>query len=304
MQSKPDNILVIGADGQVGRELLRRAALRPIPVVIQAVDRAALDITDAAAVAAAIAAMRPAVVINAAAYTAVDRAESEPDLAQAVNGAAPGHIAAACARHGAAMVHLSTDYVFDGSGTRPWREDDPVAPLSVYGATKLAGERAVQAALPRHIILRTAWVVSPFRANFVKTMLRLAAERDELRVVADQIGGPTLAADIADAALTLADRLAGNTLPDEAFGIFHFAGQPHVSWHAFAEAVLAGAAQYGARQPRILAIPTTEYPTPARRPANSRLDGGKLLRLHGIAAPDWRPGLALLLAELHAATQG
>lgn len=296
MQQKPESILVTGAEGQVGQALRQLSNGRAMFFF----DRAGLDITDAAAVAERIAHLRPAVVINAAAYTAVDKAESEPELAMAVNAAAPGHLARACARHGAALLHVSTDYVFDGSGTRPWREDDAVAPLSVYGASKAAGEAAVRAALQRHIILRTSWVVSPYRGNFVKTMLRLAVERDELRVVDDQVGGPTIAADIAAAVLVLADRVAApEALPPEAYGTFHFAGQPPVSWFGFAQAILAGSAAYGGRQPRLLPITTAEYPTPARRPANSRLDGTKLLRQHGIAAPDWRPGLQQLLAELY-----
>ncbi len=296
MQQQPETILVTGAEGQVGlalRDLRNGRAM-------YFCDRAALDITDAAAVMALMDQLHPAVVINAAAYTAVDKAESEAEQAMAVNAAGPGHLARACARHGAALLHVSTDYVFDGSGTRPWREADPVAPLSVYGASKAAGEAAVRDALPRHIILRTAWVVSPYRSNFVKTMLRLAAERDELRVVDDQIGGPTIAADIAAALLALADRVvAAADLPVEAYGTFHYAGQPHVSWFGFAQAILAASAAYGGRQPRLLPITTAEYPTPARRPANSRLDGTRLLQQHGIAAPDWRPALQQLLAEFY-----
>ncbi len=289
------DFLVTGALGQVGQELRRHAAGRDAIFV----DRAALDVTDAAAVARCLAEWKPRVVLNAAAYTAVDKAESEPALAFQVNGEAPGHLARACAEIGAALLHLSTDYVFDGSGTRAWREDDLPAPLSVYGASKLAGEQAVQAVLPRHLILRTAWVVSPFRSNFVKTMLRLAAERDELRVVADQFGGPTMAADIAVACWRLADRIAISHDPAQ-FGIFHFAGQPHVSWHDFACAIIAESGRHGGRQPRVTAITSAEYPLPAPRPANSRLDGARLERVHGIAAPDWRQSLATLVDELYA----
>ncbi|MEL3892201.1 dTDP-4-dehydrorhamnose reductase [Ferrovibrio sp. MS7] len=291
------DILVTGALGQVGQELQRHAVGRDAVFV----DRAALDITDAAAVARCVAELKPRVVINAAAYTAVDKAETERELAFAVNGEAPGHLALACAETGAALLHLSTDYVFDGSGTKAWREDDPVMPLSVYGASKLAGEQAVRAALPRHLILRTAWVVSPFRSNFVKTMLRLAAERDELRVVADQFGGPTMAADIAAACWRLADRIATSHDPAQ-FGIFHFAGQPHVSWHDFACAIIAESARHGGRQPKVTAITSAEYPLPAPRPANSRLDGAKLERVHGISVPDWRRSLATLVDELYASS--
>lgn len=290
------DFLVVGALGQVGQELRRHAGGRDTVFV----DRAELDISDATAVARCIAELRPRVVLNAAAYTAVDKAESERELAFKVNGEAPGHLARACAETNATLLHISTDYVFDGSGTRAWREDDPVAPLSVYGASKLAGEQAVQAALPRHVILRTAWVVSPFRGNFVKTMLRLAAERDELRVVADQFGGPTMAADIAAACWRLADRMAVSQDPAQ-FGIFHFAGQPHVSWHDFACAIIAESARHGGRQPKVTAITTAEYPLPAPRPANSRLDGARLQRAHGIAAPDWRQSLKTLIDELYSA---
>lgn len=290
------DFLVTGALGQVGQELRRHAAGRDAVFV----DRAALDITDAAAVARCLAEWKPRVVLNAAAYTAVDKAEAERDLALKVNGEAPGHLARACAEIGAALLHFSTDYVFDGSGTRAWREDDPPAPLSAYGVSKLAGEQAVQAALPRHVILRTAWVVSPFGSNFVNTMLRLAAERDELRVVADQFGGPTMAGDIAIACWRLADRIAVSQDPAH-FGIFHFAGQPHVSWHAFASAIIAESARHGGRQPKVTAITTAEYPLPAPRPANSRLDGTKLARMHGIAAPDWRHSLVALVDDLYAA---
>ncbi len=290
------DFLVTGALGQVGQELRRHAGDRDALFV----DRATLDIGDAAAVARNITALKPRVVINAAAYTAVDKAETERDLAHQINGAAPGYLAQACAEAGAALLHISTDYVFDGSGIQAWREDDPVAPLSIYGASKLAGEQAVRAALPRHVILRTAWVVSPFRGNFVKTMLRLAAERDELCVVADQFGGPTMAADIAAACWLIADRIATSQDPAH-FGTFHFAGQPHVSWHDFACAIIAESARHGGRQPKITAITTAEYPLPAPRPANSRLDGAKLERVHGIAMPDWRQSLVTLIDELYSA---
>ncbi|WP_428249921.1 dTDP-4-dehydrorhamnose reductase [Ferrovibrio sp.] len=288
------DFLVAGALGQVGQELRRHVGSRDAVFV----DRATLDIGDAAAVTRCIATLKPRVVLNAAAYTAVDKAESEPELAHQINSLAPGYLARACAEAGAALLHLSTDYVFDGNGTQPWREDDPVAPLSVYGASKLGGEIAVRTLLNRHVILRTAWVVSPFRGNFVKTMLRLAAERDELRVVADQFGGPTMAADIAAACWRIADRIAASPEPAH-FGTFHFAGQPHVSWHDFACAIIAESARHGGRQPRVTAITTAEYPLPAPRPANSRLDGAKLERVHGIAMPDWRQSLVTLIDELY-----
>lgn len=289
-------LLIIGASGQVGRELCRRAGGR----AVTAVDRSRLDITSRDAIRDLIRALRPDVVINAAAYTAVDRAEAEPDAAHAANAQAPGHMAEACAEYGAALLHISTDYVFDGSGVRPWREDDPVAPMGVYSVSKAEGEKAVRAALDRHVILRTAWVVSPFGNNFVKTMLRLAGEREELRVVADQMGGPTVAADIADALLTIADWVA---VADDSrlFGTFHFCGGPCASWHEFATEIVRLGAAHGGRCPRVSAITTADYPTPAKRPVNSRLDCGKIEAVYGITQPDWRRSVAGVVAELMSA---
>jgi dTDP-4-dehydrorhamnose reductase len=277
-------ILVFGQTGQVARELQARADVR-------ALGRDMADLTDSAACAAAIQAHAPDMVINAAAYTAVDRAEGEEALARAVNATAPGAMARACADRAIPFVHLSTDYVFAGTGHRPWQPDDPTGPLGAYGRTKLAGEQAVRAAGGPHVILRTSWVFSAHGANFVKTMLRLGAERPVLRVVADQVGGPTPAADIADACLTIAGILRD---APRLSGTHHFSGAPDVSWADFARAIMA-AARLSAE---VEDIPTSAYPTPAARPSNSRLDCSALLRDFGIARPDWQAGLTHVLRDL------
>jgi dTDP-4-dehydrorhamnose reductase len=227
-------------------------------------------------------------VINAAAYTAVDKAEAEPDLAMRVNGEGARAVAAAAARTGRPVVQISTDYVFDGVLDRPYCEDDPVGPLGVYGRTKLAGETAVAAANARHVIARTAWVYSPFGHNFLKTMLRLGLTRDEVDVVADQWGAPTSALDLADALIAMARRLVGE--PDNAslYGAFHATGSLYTSWAGFAAAIFAQAAMLGRRPVAVTPISTAQYPTPAARPANSRLDAGKLHRVYGLALPEWR----------------
>ncbi|MFQ8431776.1 dTDP-4-dehydrorhamnose reductase [Amaricoccus sp. W119] len=281
--------LVFGTTGQVAREL----ALTAAGVELTALGRAEVDLADAAACAAAVAGGEADVVINAAAYTAVDQAEDEPTLAQAINGAAPGAMARAAAAKGVPFLHVSTDYVFDGAPGRPWREDDPTGPLGAYGTSKRAGEEAVLAAGGDAVILRTAWVFSSHGRNFVKTMLGVGRGRDEMRVVGDQQGGPTPARDIAEALWTIARaRLARRGTP----GIYHFAGAPAVSWAEFAEAVFAESGW--ADQPRVTAIATADWPTRARRPANSVLDCGAISRAFGIAQPDWRAGLARVVAEL------
>jgi dTDP-4-dehydrorhamnose reductase len=283
-------VLVFGETGQVARELARRAPGHGAS--LETLGRARADLADPEACAAAVAGAEADVVINAAAYTAVDRAESEPDLAAAVNAEAPGAMARAAAARGLPFLHVSTDYVFDGTPGRPWREDDPTGPLGVYGATKLAGEAATAAAGGPHAILRTSWVFSSHGANFVKTMLRLGAERDRLRVVDDQVGGPTPAAAIADALLAVAAAFAaGRGTP----GVFHFSGAPAVSWAEFAEAIFAAR---GGPAPVVERIPSSAYPTPARRPLNSVLDCAKIRAAYGIAQPDWRAGLADVLGEL------
>ncbi|MBX3489196.1 MAG: dTDP-4-dehydrorhamnose reductase [Parvibaculum sp.] len=283
-------LLVTGAGGQVGTELAAEAAAAGFAVV--APPRAELDITDENAVAAAIAAAKPDAVVNAAAYTAVDRAESEPEQARAVNARAPGILGSACDHTGIPLLHISTDYVFDGMSERPWREGDPVAPLGVYGASKAEGEAALRVAAPRHIILRTAWVFSPHGNNFVKTMLRLASTRDELAVVDDQRGSPTSATDIAQALLALAAS-AVEARPADAplWGTYHFCNAGVTSWCGFARAIMAGAAVRGGATARIGPIPAADYPTPARRPAYSALDCTKLKTAFGIEPRPWEEAL-------------
>lgn len=281
------SILVVGAGGQVGRELVARAAQRPLV----GLDRAALDITDEPAVLAAIRRQRARVLINAAAYTAVDKAESEQASAFAVNRDGAAALARACATAGIALLHLSTDYVFDGTQREPYLESAPAAPIGAYGLSKWEGEVAIRAALPQHLIVRVAWVFGEFGANFVRTMLRLGRERPELRVVADQHGAPTHAGAIAEMLLGLADRiLAGEPL---AWGTYHYTGAPVTHWQGFAEAIFEEALALGMieTRPRVHAISTADYPTPARRPANSALDMTQAsLHLQLQAAP-WRQGL-------------
>lgn len=279
-------VLVFGRSGQVARALARQWPEATF------LGRDAADLDDAAACAEAIRKARPQVVLNAAAWTAVDRAEAEPDAARRVNALAPEAMARACAELGIPFLHVSTDYVFDGSGTAPRAEDAATAPLGVYGATKREGERLVLAAHPRAAILRTAWVFSEDGQNFVKTMLRLGRERTSLRVVADQIGGPTPAEAIAGALIVMAGAMRAD--PTRPGGIWHFSGAPEVSWADFARAIFARAGL----ATEVEDIPTSAYPTPARRPLNSRLDCGAIARDFGIARPDWRTGLDRVLARL------
>jgi dTDP-4-dehydrorhamnose reductase len=283
-------ILSFGTTGQLAMELARH---RPDWADLTALGRDRADLTDPAACADAIDAHHPDLVINAAAYTAVDQAESDAATARIVNAESPGAMARAASAARAPFLHVSTDYVFDGSATRPWREDDPTRPLGAYGKTKLEGEQAIAAAGGDFVILRTAWVFSAHGRNFVKTMLRLGAERETLSIVADQRGGPTPAADIAKALWTIAGAFRADRGKS---GIFHYCGSPTVSWADFAEAIFA-AAQLS-RKPAITRIPTADFPTPATRPANSALDCSRILAAYGIAQPDWRVGLRDVMAEL------
>ncbi len=285
------DILLTGANGQVGWEVARRAQ----DLSVRALTRSDLDISDAAAVQALVAATAPRVVINATAYTAVDKAESDAATAFAVNRDGPAHLAAACARADIALVHISTDYVFDGSKTGAYVENDPVAPLGVYGASKLAGEDAVRASGVRHLILRTAWVYGVHGHNFVKTMLRLGRERDLLKVVDDQHGCPTFAGDLAEAILALSRRLIAGTVSGADHGTFHCVGQGATSWCGFARTILDRAAPHLGKHPHVEAITTADYPTPARRPANSVLDCTKLTRVHGLTLRPWQDALADML---------
>ena len=280
-------ILIFGQTGQVARELARR---RPDAVFL---GRDRVDLSDPAGCAAAIADHKPRAVINAAAWTAVDKAEAEEAAAARVNGAAPGAMAVACAGLGVPFVHISTDYVFDGSGARPWCPGDATGPLGAYGRTKLAGENAVRAAGGVQAILRTSWVFSAHGANFVKTMLRVGALRDSVSVVGDQVGGPTPAGDIAGAVLAMADTLSARP---ETAGIYHFSGAPDVSWAGFAREIFAQAGM----ATTVTDIPTSAYPTPARRPGNSRMDCTTFTQTFGLPRPDWRAGLGAVLTELGA----
>ncbi len=277
------NILVFGRTGQVAHALQQRAQ-------VTALDRAAADLSDPAACVAAIHTHRPDVVINAAAYTAVDRAEQEPQQARVINADSPAAMAQACAERDIPFLHISTDYVFEGSGTAPWKESDPIAPLGIYGATKAAGEAAVRATGARHVILRTSWVFSAHGMNFVKTMLRLSETRDALSVVDDQIGGPTSAGGIADALLVMARALCDG----HKGGTYHYAGAPAVSWACFARETFAAAGQ----DISVSGIPTSDYPTPAARPLNSRLDCSLLKAEFGITPCDWKTELRQIVSEL------
>ncbi len=290
--SKP-LILVTGGSGQVGTGIAQANRGR---FEIVAPARGKLDLTDRDSIQAMIASRDWAAIINCAAYTAVDKAESDRDAAFAINGEAPGIMAKAAADRGIPLLHVSTDYVFDGTKDGFYNEDDPVAPLGVYGASKEAGERALLEAGRRHLILRTAWVVSPWGNNFVKTMLRLGAEREKLGVVADQVGCPTSAADIADTLLVLTERvLAGNDAPT---GTYHFVNAGQASWHDLATHVFKRAAQHGRVAPKVDAITTADYPTPARRPANSRLATDKISRDFGITPRLWQDAIDDILETL------
>ena len=280
--------LLFGGTGQVGEEF--RALALPDGVEVVAPSRDALDLEDADAIARVIAAERWSAVINAAAYTQVDRAESEEAVAFAVNAGAPSRLAAETGRRRIPLVHISTDYVFDGRKGAPYIEQDEVAPLNVYGRSKLAGEHGVRAGNPRHIILRTSWAYSPYRTNFVKTILRLAAERDRLAIVADQRGCPTAARDIAKACLDIAMRCASE--PERApYGVYHFAGAGEATWFELATAIIDMSAGRRAGSPQVVPIKTFEYPTPAARPLDARLDCKAVAREFGVDQRPWRAAL-------------
>jgi dTDP-4-dehydrorhamnose reductase len=294
-------VAIISASGQIAQALA--AHLPAAGHEITMVPRPQLDLAHPDTVMPALAQLRPDIIINPAAYTAVDKAETEPDLAFAINRDGARAVAEAAQALGAALIHFSTDYVFDGSKATPYVETDATAPLGVYGASKLAGEEAVRAACKRHIILRTSWVCSPYGSNFVRTMLRLARERPELRVVADQQGCPSFADDIAAAIAAMLPRLAANAGSD-ALGTFNITNAGHTTWAGLAEAVMAGASARGHAHVPVVPITTRDYPTPARRPANSRLDGSKLARIHGITLPHWQDGLARCLDGLLGPVKG
>nr|WP_295884901.1 dTDP-4-dehydrorhamnose reductase [uncultured Devosia sp.] len=278
-------LAVTGKTGQVVTALLERGAATGIDVI--ALGRPELDLSHDHSVLDALTAASADVIVSAAAYTAVDKAETEADLAQAVNARGPALVAVAAAKLNVPVIHLSTDYVFDGSKSAPYVENDATGPLGVYGASKLAGEAAIAAATSNHVILRTAWVYSPFGQNFLKTMLRLAGDRPQLRVVDDQRGNPTSALDIADAVLAVARNLVDR--PDEAGlrGVFHLAGTGEASWADFAIEIFAASAAMGGSSAEVTRITTADYPTPARRPANSRLSSARLQQIHGVIMPHW-----------------
>lgn len=289
-------ILLFGAGGQVGREVVLRAAAAP-DVRLLPLARRDCDITDPAAVAQAVARARPALMINLAAWTAVDRAEAEPDAALRVNRDAVAVLADAARAAGIPLLHLSTDYVFDGSKATPWREQDPVAPLNAYGRSKAEGERVLRERLPEHLVLRTSWVFGAGGGNFVRAILERARRDGKLRVVTDQVGGPTWAGDLAETLLALARR---HLLDREAlaWGTWHYAGQPAVSWYEFATAIVDEALRYGLlpARPALTGVPSTGFPAPACRPANSRLDMQQTARALGLAPPAWEPGLRRTLS--------
>jgi dTDP-4-dehydrorhamnose reductase len=307
-QARP-RILLVGATGQVGYELLRTLQplceviatgrprdSRPLPSLVP------LDLSDPDAVRETVRRVAPQLIVSAAAYTAVDRAEQEHDLAMAVNAAAPAILAEEARRAGAAIVHFSTDYVFDGSGTRPWREEDPTGPLNAYGRSKLAGEEAIRASGVAHLILRTSWVYAARGRNFVRTMLRLGQERPELRVVADQHGAPTSARMIADVTGQVLAQAGGDFTGflSERGGTVHLCCQGETTWHGFASATFELWRERGLplAVQKVVPIHTEEYPTPARRPTNSRLDCGRLRERFGLSPPGWREALALCVEEM------
>ena len=289
-------VLIAGREGQVARALVERLVNSDHQVT--ALEPPDLDLTNHASIAAAMTMVVPDLVVNAAAYTAVDRAEDQPEVARAVNATGAGWLAKAAGARGVPFVHFSTDYVFDGLKGVPYVEADAPNPLGIYGATKEAGEVAVLAANPRSVVIRTAWVCSADGANFVKTMLRLAKERAELCVVADQHGAPTFAADLADAVARMAPRLLAAPAGDAAFGLFHLSGAPHTTWHGFTAEILEQAAMRGHPRPRLSPIATSDYPTKAQRPADGRLDCSKIERVHGIVPADWRTSLGHCLDRL------
>jgi dTDP-4-dehydrorhamnose reductase len=282
-------ILIVGKTGQVGRELAR--ASWPDECEVIQFGRTECDLTDCAAVRRALVDQHPDFVVNAAAYTAVDRAESEPELAEKVNCAAPAAMAEVCEGVRACLIHLSTDYVFDGLKRCPYLEHDQIAPRSVYGRTKAAGETAVRQRVERHVILRTSWVFAAHGSNFVRTMLRLSGQRTELRVVDDQFGAPTAACDIAGAIVAVVSALSRRS---GVYGTYHFTSADPTTWYGFARTIF----ELSSRETNLVPIATAEYKTPARRPSNSVLDCGRIACDYGIAQPSWRLALAGVLKEM------
>jgi dTDP-4-dehydrorhamnose reductase len=288
-------ILVTGGTGQVASALAAAGG-----EAVRVVGRPAFDFDRPESIVASFHAAAPWLVVNAAAYTAVDAAEDDPEAAYRANRDGPGALAHLCVAAGVPLIHISTDYVFDGTKGTPYVETDATGPTGVYGASKLAGEQEVLAISPRTIVLRTSWVYAPSGKNFVRTMLRVGAERDRVRVVADQRGCPTTAVDLADAILAIAARLRAGWR-DSFAGVFHAAGSGETTWHGLAVATFEEAEKFGARPPVVEAISTAEYPTKAKRPADTRLDCGKLATAFAVRLPDWRPSLARTIETVFAA---
>ena len=289
-------VLIIGSSGQLARALME--ATWPPGWEPAALGRPVVDLTQPETIAAALEREAPECIINAAAYTAVDKAESDRRTAFAINRDGVETLARACAARDIPLVHVSTDYVFDGSLNRPYSEDDPTSPATIYGMSKLAGEERIRALLPKHVILRTAWLFGPHGHNFVKTMLRLARTRDEIAVVDDQRGNPTYVPHLAEAIITLLRRLAAHPHSATVWGTYHLAGGGAATWAAMAREALAHSVRLGGPAARVRPITTADYPTPARRPMDSRLDCSKIARVLGITLPDWRRGVALCVQRL------
>jgi dTDP-4-dehydrorhamnose reductase len=293
------NILILGCAGQVGAELVRARWGAQVHTVGLA--RRQLDITVASEIATVLRILKPHIVVNAAAYTAVDGAQTDEAGAFAANADGPMKLAQECHRRGVPLIHLSTDYVFDGSATRPYRETDPICPINVYGRSKAEGEAAVRHSLPQHVILRTSWVYASHGSNFVRTMLRLARERDEVRVVADQLGTPTSAADIASAIVQVARRItapSGQPEADAPWGTYHYTGRGETSWHGLAAHILDHLERAGERRPSLTAIASADYPSRTPRPAYSVLDCSLIEQVFGIVRPSWETSVDRVLGQL------
>jgi dTDP-4-dehydrorhamnose reductase len=295
MGSTTMRAVIIGKSGQLARCLVETAPAGGEPICF---GRDSFDLAASSADISVLADARPDVLINAAAYTAVDKAETDREAAFALNAAGPARLADFAAVHGVPLIHVSTDYVFDGAGAQPYREDDPPAPINVYGHSKLEGERAIAERLPQRIILRTSWVFSAFGGNFVKTMLRLAGDRQELRIVGDQIGRPTSAHELARVIWRIARRIDEAEMRPAPWGVYHYADAGQASWADFAEAIFASPEAGLAAPPRIQRIGTEEYPTPSRRPLYSALDTTKIEAAFGVRPRPWREGLREVLARL------
>ena len=293
-------LLVTGREGQLAQSLLECAT--PAVTVI-AVGRPELDLADPPSIRRALMAYRPDVVVNAAAYTHVDEAEREPDEAVRINARGAGCVGEACADAGIPLIHISTDYVFDGEKSSPYVESDAAGPLNAYGRSKLAGEQAVSEACPRHIILRTGWIYSPFGRNFVTTMLRLAETRSEISVVDDQHGTPTYAPDLAAAILAIAQHVVDQKEGADLWGLYHLSAEGETTWCGLAREVFRRAKEHGGPTVSVRPIPTSAYPTPARRPLNGRLDAGKLARTFGLRLPHWTTGVERCVRRLCTAIQ-